>query len=236
MAWAFLVVGLLGFTPTYWIPLLRGTLDVRPLTHIHALLFYGWLVLFVRQTTLVASGRTSRHREMGVAGVSLATAMCFVGVATALQTLRQQLEAGFDESARAFAIVPLSSVVLFAGLFIVAVVNVKRSDVHKRLMLVATATLLQAGVARWFLIFLAPDRLAGPTAPPPPLAVTLLPSAAIDLFIVAMIVHDRRTRGRVHPAYWYAGAVVLAIQLLRVPLSGSGMWMGTTSWLLSLVP
>lgn len=46
MAWVFLAVGVLGFAPTYWVPMLRGSLQVEPLTHIHALLFYGWLVLF----------------------------------------------------------------------------------------------------------------------------------------------------------------------------------------------
>ena len=222
MAWVFLAVGVLGFAPTYWVPMLRGSLQVEPLTHIHAFLFYGWLVLFWWQATLVSDGRTPRHREIGVAGVSLATAMCFVGLTTALQTVRQQQAAGYDEAARAFSIVPIGSVALFACLFAIAVVYVKRPEIHKRFMSVATASLLQAGLARWFLLFLAPPRPAGAVAPPPPVVVSLFPGLLIDLFIVAMMIHDRRTLSRVHPAYWVAGAIVLAFQVLRVPFSGTG--------------
>ena len=96
MSWVMLGVGLVGFAPTYWVPMLLGTLRATPLTHLHALLFYGWLLLLCWQATLVAQGRTPRHREVGVAGVSLATAMIFVGLAMAVQSLRAGQAAGFD--------------------------------------------------------------------------------------------------------------------------------------------
>src|SRR5262245_20961730 len=102
MAVICLAVGLIGFTPTYWIPLLRGTFDIPPLTHVHALFCYGWLLLFLRQTTLVASGRTGRHRELGLAGIALATGMCFVGLGMAIVSLKRVLALGAGDSGRAF--------------------------------------------------------------------------------------------------------------------------------------
>ncbi len=39
MAVVFAVVAVLGFAPTYWLPLARGTLKVPPITHLHALFF-----------------------------------------------------------------------------------------------------------------------------------------------------------------------------------------------------
>ena len=59
--------------PTYWLPLLTGTIAVAPILHIHALVFYAWLTLYVTQAHLVAARRITRHREWGVAGVSLVT-------------------------------------------------------------------------------------------------------------------------------------------------------------------
>ena len=41
MAAVCLAVGFVGFLPTYWMPLFRGTLDLPPLPHLHALFFYG---------------------------------------------------------------------------------------------------------------------------------------------------------------------------------------------------
>jgi hypothetical protein len=45
-----------------------------------------------------------------------------------------------------------------------------------------------------------------------------------DMVILAAIVYDVRTRGRPHPAYLVGGAIVLAVQILRGPLSTTQWW------------
>jgi hypothetical protein len=45
-----------------------------------------------------------------------------------------------------------------------------------------------------------------------------------DLFILAAIVYDVRTRGRPHPVYVIGGAIVVAVQILRAPLSTTQWW------------
>lgn len=238
MAWICLAVGVVGFAPTYWLPLFQGTLSVTPFTHLHALFFYGWLLLFCYQATLVADGRIARHREVGVAGVSLATGMLFVGIAMAVQSLRQQEAAGLGAGAREFAIVPIGGILLFGSLVGAAVLNVSRPNVHKRLLLCATVSTLHAAVGRWFVLLLAPRAApagGGPSATPP-LEVTIPPGLTVDLLIVAAMIHDRRTHGRVHPAYWVGGAAVLAVQLLFVPIGRSDAWLAMTDWLLALAP
>lgn len=228
-----LAVAVLGFAPTYWMPMARGSIGVSPITHVHALFAYGWVLLFVLQTSLASSGRIARHRELGVAGVAIATALFFSGTGTAINTIKRMELLGHGEAARAFSIVSISGIVLFAALFIIALLNVRRPDVHGRLMLVNTAGLLQAAVGRWFVLFLAPDRA---TAGPPPVFVTVMPGLVVNLIVVAAMIHDRRTRGRVHPAYWAAGGALLAVQLLRVPLSTTTAWMRATDWLVALSP
>lgn len=60
---------------------------------------------------------------------------------------------------------------------------------------------------------------------PPPIAIAIVPSLILELFILAGIIHDRQTRGRSHPA-WLIGAVVMtAVILLRAPLSGMPAWL-----------
>ena len=61
-------------------------------------------------------------------------------------------------------------------------------------------------------------------------------AACVAVAFVAAMLHDRRTRGRVHPVYWVAGGAVLAVQLLRVPLSGTDGWLRVTDWLLAMSP
>jgi hypothetical protein len=52
-----------------------------------------------------------------------------------------------------------------------------------------------------------------------------MPAFALELFIVAGIVHDWRRHGRPHPA-WIVGAVAMtAVALLRVPLATTAGWL-----------
>ncbi|CAA9354638.1 MAG: FIG00440904: hypothetical protein [uncultured Gemmatimonadetes bacterium] len=234
IAGACLVVAVIGFAPTYWLPLVRGTLDLAPIAHVHAAVFYGWTLLFLLQSWLVAQGRLTRHREWGVFGVALATTMCFVGMAAAMNSLGRATAAGLGDAARPFSIVPVSGIAFFALLFTAALLRVRQPQVHKRLMLVATVSLLQAAVGRWFLIFLAPAAAGGGPAGPPPVFVTVMPALVSDLLIVAAMVHDRRTTGRVHRVYWIAGGALLALQVLRVPLSTTAGWARIADWLLTM--
>lgn len=103
-------------------------------------------------------------------------------------------------------------------------------------MLLTTVSMLRAGIGRWFLLFLAAPHVAGTPMVQPPVAVTLLPALVNDLLILAVMVYDRRTNGRVHPAYWWGAAAVIAVQVLRVPLSTTHGWMTLTNWLLALAP
>ena len=224
-------VAFLGFTPTYFKPLAQGSFAAHPIVHIHALVFFSWTLFFAFQAWLVANGRTVRHREIGLIGISLATAMVFLGLLVAIDSATRGGNLGFLSQAKQFMVLPVTGIATFAVLFAFAIAYVKNKDVHKRLMLVATASILDAAVARWFLTFLAPPVAPG-DSPIPPVAIALPPALLVDLIIVAGIVHDWRTRGRPHPAYLIAGGAVLIQQLLRVPISTTAAWDGIAVWLM----
>lgn len=230
LACACALIAFAGFAPTYWGPLATGRFTGPPLMHLHGLLFSAWMLFFVVQTKLVAIGRVAHHRTLGLLGVSLATAMLFVGFAAALHSMRLGMALGLEEQNRAFSIVPISIVVFFACIVAAAIANVARPEVHKRLMVVATVSLLPPAFAR--LIALA----AGvPFSPghPPPLAFSLLPSFASDLPLIAAIVWDRRRHGRFDRTYLIAGACLVALQIVRVPLGSTTAWHAVTTWLLA---
>src|SRR5690606_28811768 len=180
MAAACVAVAFLGFAPTYWVPMVRGTLTVDAIAHLHALFFYGWVLLFWRQASAVAAGRMTRHREAGVAGVDLASGMLFVGMGVALDGMRVGDLAGVGASVRAFSIVPVLGILLFATLVGLSVLNVRRPEVHKRLMLVATISILHPAVGRWFTTFLAPRPPIAVPIGAPPASVTVLPGLVTD--------------------------------------------------------
>jgi hypothetical protein len=216
-----------GFAETYWLQLLGGTFVASaPMLHLHGLLFSAWTLLLFSQTWLAAKGSLDHHRAWGLAGISLATALVFVGVATAIHSMSVRIPLDGDASRR-FLIVPLTAIGGFAILFVAAVANINRPDWHKRFMLVATFSLLQAAIARFF--FLAatgggPGARPG-LAPAVPVATSLAGGAIADLLIVAGAVYDWRSRGKVHPAYLVGGVVMVALQAVRVPLSQTHAWL-----------
>ena len=230
MALACTAVAFLGFAPTYWLPLAHRTFSASPIVHLHGLLFFTWTVFFAFQSWLAASGRVARHRVIGMAGVSLATAMVIFGFLVSVHVMKQSAAIGQTDAGLAFSIVPLSGIGFFAVVFSLAIANVRQAETHKRLMLLAGISLLDAAVARWFLTFLAP---AGPPGPPP-VAVTLPPALVAYLLLVVAVVHDWRTRGRVHPVYVYGGIALLAVKLLNWPISTTSAWHSLAGGILAL--
>ncbi|MFO1109653.1 MAG: hypothetical protein U1E61_10755 [Bradyrhizobium sp.] len=220
MALACAAVAFLGFAPTYFVPIAAGKFSAPPSVHVHGLVFFAWSLYFVYQAQLPAAGQVGRHRTVGLIGVSLATAMTIFGFLAGITAMKQSAALGQTDAGIAFAIVPWSGILFFAVTFAIGIAMVRRPEVHKRLMLLAGISILDAAVARWFLTFLAPP---GPPGPPP-VAVTIAPAFVAYLLLVVAMVHDWRTRGRPHAVYVIGGTVLVAIKILNLPISSTHAW------------
>jgi hypothetical protein len=220
MALACAATAFLGFAPTYWLPLAHRTFSASPVIHVHGLLFFTWSLYFVIQTWLAASGRVVNHRSLGIVGVSIATAMTMMGFLASVHVMQQAAAISQRDAGVAFAIVPLSGIAFFAVVFTLAIANTRRPETHKRLMLLAAVSILDAAIARWFMVFLAPPGAVGP----PPLPITIPPAIVAFLLLVVAMVRDKRTEGRVHPVYIYGGIAYLAVKLLNWPVSDTAAW------------
>jgi hypothetical protein len=233
MAGACALIAFGGFAPTYWLQLAPGTFIGSPLLHLHAALFSAWTLFFLLQTIFAAQGRIDRHRAWGLLGVSLATAMVFVGFAAADEVLAKRLAAGLGDKARAFHIASTSIITLFGVFVFAAIAYVRRPEAHKRLMLLATITVIAPAIARVFFavnVGIAAGLRPG-LAPPRTVESILIPAFVADALILAGVIHDIRTRGRPHPAYLIGGVVIVAVQLLRVPVSTTQWWYAIADFL-----
>jgi hypothetical protein len=234
LAAACAVVAFAGFFGTYWWPLANGSLQVDPVVHLHGLLFSAWTLFFLTQATFATQGRIASHRAFGLTGIAIATAMVFVGVWVALNSLQSATERGFEEAARRFAIVPIGGMIFFAIVVVLAIANVRRPEIHMRLMLLASISILQAAVGRFVLAIVAPDAPRPGVGPPPPVEITYPAAAIVDVLLVAAIILDWRTRGKVHPVYLIGGAALALLQFTRAPLSQTPLWQGFLDWLIRL--
>ena len=236
MASACLAIAVLGFMPTYFVPIAKGSFKAEPIVHIHGLILFSWVAFFFTQTWLVAQGKTLAHRTWGMLGIAIVTAMTFIVTAVVSMRVAQASlpgqPAGTAEGVRAFAWVSIGGLAFIVPVFILAIVKLRDSETHKRLILLMTVSMLGAPIARWFLTFLAPP--PDPNAPPwpaglpqvaaPPVFVALTPALIGDILLVVAMVYDWRTRGRPHPVYLIGGAILLFLHLTMIPVSNSAAW------------
>jgi hypothetical protein len=206
----------IGFAPTYYLRGAFGTPALKPLLHLHGALFTSWILLLVVQTGLVAARRVDIHRRLGVAGAVLAATMIGVGLTAAIDGLRRGLTIPGGPPPPVFFVIPFFDMVAFTSLVGTGLYFRRRSETHKRLMLLATFALLPAAFAR------IPH--VGSLGPPGFFG-------AVDLLVIACLVYDRVTRGRVHPAFLWGGLALIASQVLRLVIGGTPAWLAFAGWL-----
>ena len=109
---------------------------------------------------------------------------------------------------------------VFGVLVTAAIVLRKRSEWHKRLMLVGSLAMLTPAMARLPFEFVANG---GP----------LVFFALTDLVILGCIAFDTVKNRRVHPAFMAGLAFVIVGQLGRLALSQTPQWMTFAKWVVS---
>ena len=181
----------------------RSTFASPLRVHIHAVLFMGWVAIYVLQNMLVTYGRTGLHRRLGWLAVAWAAAMVVSGIAVTAIMARAGTVPFFFQPLQFLVFDPVA-VLTFAGLTAAAVVLRRRTEWHRRLHFCGMAMLLAPAFGR-----ILPLPLLQPWAWEATFAVTLL-------FPLAGAWADRRRCGRVHPAWlWGIGTMLASFVLVE---------------------
>jgi hypothetical protein len=206
-----------GFARSYYLKSAFGTPELPPLRHIHGLVMTLWFTLFILQTQLVRVRRTGLHRRVGVAGALLAVLVLVVGITTAIGGARRGASPG--PPPLVFLAVPLGDMAVFAGLAGAGLYFRRRSDIHKRLMLLSALSMLSAAFGRIPLAFIR-------AVNPPVMAFGLT-----DLFVVACVAYDTWIHRRLHPAFGWGALLVVASHPLRLMLASTPAWVRFATWI-----
>jgi hypothetical protein len=231
-AWFILIV-LTGFIPDSITKIEMVRTGQRPafplVMHMHALLMGSFLLLLLAQTTLMATGQREYHMQLGLLAFVLAPALVIVGFVLAptmyhqiwdtLQSAppeaREKLQKGlrFSENIK---LVQMRIGILFS-LFLIIGLRARRIDagLHKRMMILATAIPLPAGIDRI-------DWLPA-TLPGSPLSTELGPILAVSPMFVWDVIRNRS----VHRAYWIWLALSLPVFVIEYALWDTPWWHAT---------
>src|SRR5271165_1779694 len=224
MAICTIITIVLGFAPSLIHTAARKA-PHTPLAIAHGIVYAAWLLMFLAQTTLVATRRISVHRRIGTAAVFLAPVMIVLGCLTAIVMARRGFDLSGDLHIEADPLLglvnPLGDLFLFGILVAAGYWCRNRSDIHKRLMLLATVGgLMPAPLAHLIGHF---PRL---NAMPPIIIIPLV------LFLFASAIYDRVSLGRIHPVSLWVAAAIFVWQLsLNIVIGPSAAWHQFARWL-----
>ncbi len=201
-----LLVVLLGFAPSFFA---RVIVDPTPLPlhlHVHGALLTGWFVLLAVQAGLVQRDRLAMHRWLGPFAAAYGILIVFGGLLATFNMVPRILALGptletdmgqinplqasgisFGEFAAGIVWFNILSVLSFAALLILGVVYRRRTDFHKRFVLLASVAIIPPAVARM-------ARLAVGTE-----QGLFIPLGLLGL-LGLLVAHDVHVYRRVHPA------------------------------------
>jgi hypothetical protein len=186
----------------------RSTFAAPPLVHAHAIIFMGWVAIYLTQNLLIGSGRVDIHRKLGWIALGWIFPMVLLGCLVTLAMLRRGQVPFFFRPLQFLVFDPMT-LFTFAGLTLAAVAMRRQTDWHRRLHFCGMSLLLAPAFGR-----LLPLPLLPPWAWDAAFAAGLL-------FPLAGMVSDLRRSGRVHPAWRYGVGAMLACLVLTEAITYS---------------
>lgn len=175
----------------------RSTFASPPIVHAHALVFMGWIALWVAQAVTIATGRRALHMRLGQIAYLWIPLMVALGVAVMVAVARRN-GGPFFFALNEFLISNIAALLCFGGLALWSLRSRRYQGWHRRLMFCAMVILTGPGLGRLL---------------PMPL---FIPNAWTIVFLATLIfpaigmAADLRRYGRVHPAFlWGTGTIVV---------------------------
>lgn len=223
---AFLIV-FAGFARTFYLRLLFQTKGLPLLLHLHGFLFTAWFVLFFVQARLVARHRIDLHRKLGIVGAVLAPLCACVAIAVSLHAGRRGVLAHLTPltnlQARPGAM-DMGTSLMFLVLVAIALYLRRRPEYHKRIMVLACCSLLLPAIGR--IPFSSDTVLFDAVGFWGLVAITEVPP-------LACILYDTIKHRRLHPAFGWGGAALMASFPAFMLIGASDAWLNFQTWLLS---
>jgi hypothetical protein len=210
-----IVVVLAGFSVQFDLLFDLGSLS--SLVRWHGAIMFSWIALFLVQTLLVARRRVDLHRRLGIFGILLATLVVAMAAATLIVACRlggNHLPPQVPPPL--FLALGLFDLLAFTILVSGAVVLRRRSDFHKRLMLLASLILLDAALARFIAGYTSWQIDAG-----------VLRNLLMGLCVAVDTVRHRR----LHPAFVAGGLLLLVVDDVATWIAATQTWQQFAEWI-----
>lgn len=208
-----LAVVVMGFGHSYFFAGVVAAKLPSLLVHVHAAILTAWIAIQTLQPVLVAIGRVDWHQRIGLLGMAVAVAVPVMGVLAVIGEVRRHAN-GPADLAGDLAFV-LTAAIDFAALACLGL-RQRNADLsaHKRLMLLATISILGPAIGR--LPFVTGE---------------MVYYASLALFAVLLVAFDLLSYGRIHRATISGVAIIAISQALADVFSRTDSALRLVAWL-----
>jgi hypothetical protein len=204
------VIGV-GYGPRIFVPGLFRPVMESVLIRIHVVFVALWLLAFAGQALFAATRRFDLHRKFGVWAFRIAA----VWVVTALLALASMLHQDASTGAESFWL--LTRIGIFAAFMAMAWRERVHPREHKRWVILAMSQAMIGGIKglpiEW-------------------IHANFAHAALVALaFPLGLAVYDWATERKLHRATAWGALVILAVHLVRTPISETRAWLGVAHWI-----
>lgn len=198
--------------------------ELAPVTRLHAILMFGWLLMLVTQAWLVRTGRFRVHRWLGRSSFVIVPIIVWNGLATIREQLRHTAEGDFVAVA-ALDLVTFGILIAFATTWGLAMLYRRRPHLHVRFILSTAFAIGPAIVFRIFLFHVPAFGTDGAA-----LAANFVVVISLLLGLIAL---DWR-RGVRRSPYWVVTVMLASMHLGYWTIAGTETWLGFCRWFAGL--
>lgn len=208
-----------GFARTFFLRFLFAASKMPLYLYMHGLLFSSWFLLFYIQSRLIASHRVDLHRCLGVFAAALAGLAVPVAIFVALRAGQRV----YETKSKAFSIeapplaLDLGACLAFTVFIGLALYFRRRSEIHKRLMLLGSCSILLPAIGRVPGLF--------------PVGGLWGLAVFAEIVPLTFILYDTARNRRLHPAFGWGGLGIIFSWPTFLVIGRTESWLKFTEWL-----
>ena len=213
---AVVLLTFVAFAPSFFLHGMYRHPAPPPFIVVHGAMMTGWVVLLVIQALLVPTGRLSWHIRLGIYGLYYAALLVPVGCVAVTISAAREVHGHTDFMLSELNVLGISyaQMLLFGAWIWAAGAYRHRPDVHKRLIVLATLSLLPNAVVRLtlnvpFLDFLQTN-------------LSILNAWAV--FSLAVLAVDALRTRRLHPVFAFGGLATATALYAAWFISRTNAW------------
>ena len=207
MSLLFAAIVVTGFSRTVNQNLFHPAIARPFLLWVHGAAFSGWVVFYILQSALVRSGNVNLHRRLGWIGTGLGAVMVPLGVTIAI-VMAHFDDVQLHQPDPVFLSIPFYDMLAFGVMVALAITWRRKPELHRRLLFLATCSLLDAPFGRSDFIF-----------------NHYLFFPCLDVVALLGVMRDLMVNRSVHAVYRYVLPLMIVGQAVSVYL-----WRGSPGW------